>query len=173
MEVNHFKVPGYERIRSARKTSAKQMRATTRCYNIVAGIARDQPMYNLECQLRQENTALRVENAIVREENVRLREENTRLNKLLTTGEELKSSGPHNYFYKNGQTDGPYCPKCWQKDHRQVLLPPSAKSAAGVGRQCAVCDKLYVEEPASPPAPAIASVDPPPGRSLWARTQGF
>ncbi len=116
--------------------------------------------------LRQENTALREENATVREENASLRDENTKLNKLLTTRGELESSGPHSYFYKNGQTDGPYCPKCWQKDQRQVLLPASAKFEAGVGRQCTVCDKLYVEEPAKPLQPAIALVNPTPRQRL-------
>ncbi len=120
-----------------------------------------------DLELKQAMQALQTQILDVQQENTKLREENTRLNNLLTTRDEMKSSGPHNYFYKNGQTDAPYCPKCWQSDQKEVLLPEPAKFAAGVGRQCTVCDKLYVEEPASPPAPAIAFVDPPSRRRLF------
>ena len=108
----------------------------------------------------------------VQQENTRLHEENIRLNKLLNARNELKAIGPHGYFYKNEQADGPYCPKCWHRDQKEVLLPASAKFAAGIGRQCTVCDKLYVEEPAST-GPAIAFVPTEPRRSLWKKSSGF
>ena len=113
-----------------------------------------------DLELKKAMQALEVKILDVQQENTKLREENTRLNKLLNARDELKPSGPHNYFYKNGQTDGPYCPKCWQLDQRQVLLPASASVAEGVGKQCTVCDKLYVEQPAKPLQPAIAIGSP-------------
>jgi len=111
--------------------------------------------------------ALEKEVLDVQEENAKLRAENTKLSNHLNARAEMKASGPHNYFYKNGQTDVPYCPKCWQRDQKEVLLPEPAKFAAGVGRQCTVCDKLYVEEPAKPLPPAIAIANPTPRHRLF------
>jgi hypothetical protein len=96
----------------------------------------------------------------VQAENSKLREENTKLNARLNVRAEMKPFGPHNYFYKNDRTDGPYCPTCWQRDEKQVLLPASTKYAAGVGKLCTVCKELYVEQPAAPPGPSIAVVGP-------------
>ncbi len=61
-----------------------------------------------------------------------------------STREEMKPSGPHNYFYQNDK--GPYCPACWQKDEKKVLLPASADYAGRIGRRCHVCKELYIEE---------------------------
>jgi len=168
MEMNYFKVRRLQK-ESCRLEKLLQNRCemTIKCYNIVARTTRVEPMQDSVSLLRQENTMLREENARVREENARFREENAKLHKLLITRDELKASGPHKYFYKDGQTDSPYCPKCWQKDGRQVLLPASAKFAEGVGRQCTVCDKLYVEEPAKPLPPAIAIANPTPRQRLF------
>lgn len=113
-----------------------------------------------DLELKKAMQALEVKILDVQQENTKLREENTRLNKLLNARDDLKPFGPHNYFYKNGQTDGPYCPKCWQKDQRQVLLPASENFAAGLGKQCTVCDKLYIEQPAKPIQPVIAIGSP-------------
>lgn len=61
--------------------------------------------------------------------------------------DEMEPFGPHNYFYRNGRTIGPYCPKCWQKDGKKILLPASTDYAGGKGRVCTVCSEFYVEEP--------------------------
>ncbi len=111
--------------------------------------------------------ALEKEVLDVQEENTKLRAENTKLSNHLNARAEMKPFGPHKSFYKNGQTDRPYCPTCWQGDEKQVLLPASSKFAAGVGRQCTVCDKLYVEEPAKPLPPAIAIGNPAPRQRLF------
>ena len=120
---------------------------------------------NLE--LRKAMQALETKILDVQKENIELREKNTNLNKVLTARGEMKPFGPHHYFYKNGQTDGPYCPRCWQRDQKEVLLPASEKFAAGVGKQCPVCDKLYVEEPAKPLQPAISIANPTPQRRFF------
>ncbi len=65
--------------------------------------------------------------------------------------EEMEPFGPHNYFYRNGKTVGPYCPKCWQKDEKKVLLPASGDYAGGKGRVCTVCREFYLEEPRKGP----------------------
>jgi|SRR5882762_4774005 len=101
-----------------------------------------------------------------------VQEENSRLTKRLNERAEMNASGPHNYFYKSGQSNAPYCPTCWQRDEKAILLPTPAKFTEGVGRQCVVCDKLYVEEPAST-GPAIAFVAAERRRSVWAKTSGF
>jgi hypothetical protein len=68
--------------------------------------------------------------------------------------DKMEPFGPHNYFYRNNKTDGPYCPKCWQKDGKKVLLPASDSYAGGKGKVCTVCNHFYVEErPAIRPAP--------------------
>jgi len=100
--------------------------------------------------------ALEKEALDVQGENTKLREENTKLRELLNARAEMKPFGPLNYFYKNGQTDGPYCPTCWQRDEKQVLLPASAKYAGGTGKLCTVCKELYIEQAAPPIGPAIA-----------------
>jgi hypothetical protein len=73
-----------------------------------------------------------------------LQEDNRSLKQRLENKEGMLPSGPHNYFYKGDV--GPYCPKCWQKDGKPVLLPAVEDFAAGLGRQCSVCKGLYVEE---------------------------
>ncbi len=115
-----------------------------------------------DLKFRKAMQALAKEVLDVQEENTKLRAENTKLNNHLNARAEMKPFGPHNYFYKNGQTDGPYCPTCWQRDEKQVLLPASAKYAAGTGKLCTVCKELYVEQAAPPIGPAIAFVSPPP-----------
>jgi len=76
-----------------------------------------------------------------------LQADNIKLKSPLAASEEMEPSGPHNYFYRNGKTDGPYCPTCWQKDGKRILLPASADYAAGKGKKCTVCKELYIEEP--------------------------
>ena len=78
--------------------------------------------------------ALEKEVLDVQVENTKLRAESTKLRNHLNARAEMKPFGPHNYFYRNGQTEGPYCPTCWQRDEKQVLLPASSKFAAGLGR---------------------------------------
>jgi hypothetical protein len=73
-------------------------------------------------------------------------EENATVTSLVVK-DELKAFGPHNYFYRNNNTEGPYCPFCWQKDEKEVLLPASKDSMSGHGRQCRVCKEIFVEGP--------------------------
>lgn len=111
-----------------------------------------------DLKLKQAMQLLEAKVLDVEAENTKLREENASLNKRLNARAEMKPFGPHNYFYKNGQTDGPYCPTCWQKNEKAILLPASTRYAAGIGRLCSVCKELYVEHPTSAgPAIAIAS----------------
>ncbi len=65
--------------------------------------------------------------------------------------DEMEPFGPHNYFYRDGRTIGPYCPKCWQKDGKKVLLPAATDYAGGQGRVCTVCREFYIEEPRKGP----------------------
>ena len=79
-----------------------------------------------------------------------LEDENSTLKRRLTAKDELKPFGPHNYFYRNGQTDGPYCPICWQKDEKMILLPASEDYFGGKGKVCHVCEHFFIEEPRKP-----------------------
>lgn len=63
------------------------------------------------------------------------------------TKDELKPFGPHNYFYRNNNTEGPYCPFCWQRDKKEVLLPASVDYIVGHGRHCRICNQQYIEGP--------------------------
>src|SRR5260370_33134142 len=94
--------------------------------------------------------ALEKEVLDVQEENTKLRAENTKLNNHLNARAEMKPFGPHNYFYKNGQTDGPYCPTCWQRAENQVLLPTSAKHAAVTGKILTIRKENFVPQTATP-----------------------
>ena len=64
---------------------------------------------------------------------------------------QMKPFGPHNYFYRNDNTDGPYCPVCWQKDGKEVLLPASADYTTGHERYCQVCKTGFFEGPRKQP----------------------
>ena len=77
----------------------------------------------------------------------KLQTEIDELKNQLAAKEEMEPFGPLNYFYRNNKTIGPYCPKCWQKDGKKVLLPASDDFAGGKGRICTVCNKFYIEEP--------------------------
>lgn len=78
-------------------------------------------------------------------------DENTLFKRRLTTKDDLKPFGPHNYFYRNGQTDGPYCPVCWQRDGKAVLLPASKDYTTGHERYCQVCKSGFFEGPRKKP----------------------
>ncbi len=65
----------------------------------------------------------------------------------LSAKDELRASGPHNYFYRNNNAEGPYCPYCWQKYKKEVLLPASEDYFSGHGRLCRVCKELFIEGP--------------------------
>lgn len=74
-----------------------------------------------------------------------LEDESVTLKRRLAAKEEMKASGPHNYFYRNGNTDGPYCPVCWQRDEKAILLPASADYMTGHERHCQVCKTSFFE----------------------------
>jgi len=82
---------------------------------------------------------------VIREQVLELQEENSKLKSRLKAKEEMKAFGPHNYFYKDEQRGGPYCPVCWQRDDKQVLLPASADYMTGHERYCQVCKTGFFE----------------------------
>jgi hypothetical protein len=94
---------------------------------------------------------------VLRERVLELQDENDKLRAKVKRKEEMKPSGPHNYFYHHDAPETPYCPTCWQKDEKAVLLPAATEYAAGAGRKCHVCESLFVEKP-SKPQPSIAFV---------------
>jgi hypothetical protein len=75
---------------------------------------------------------------------------------------QMKAFGPQNYFYRDGQTDGPYCPVCWQRDGKAVLLPASKDYPTGHERYCQVCQKGFFEGPRKQ---SLASLQP--SRGDW------
>ena len=84
---------------------------------------------------------------VLRQRVLELEEDNIRKSKRLAAREEMRAFGPHNYFYRDDQKDGPYCPVCWQRDEKQVLLPASADYMTGRERYCQVCKTGFFEGP--------------------------
>ena len=81
---------------------------------------------------------LQLENEILK-----LQEENRTLKQQVSNQAEMQPKGKHNYFYKGDI--GPYCPTCWQRDRKMVLLPEAENFALGTGRYCRVCDQTFDE----------------------------
>jgi hypothetical protein len=86
----------------------------------------------------------------------KLRELSSRLDALQAKAQ-MKAFGPNNYFYRDAQTDGPYCPVCWQRDRKAVLLPASQDYPTGHERYCQVCKTGFFEGPRKQP---LASLQP-------------
>jgi hypothetical protein len=71
----------------------------------------------------------------------------------LQNSSQMRPFGPNNYFYRNDNTDGPYCPVCWQRDRKEVLLPASKDYTTGHERHCQVCKTGFHEGPRKQPLP--------------------
>jgi hypothetical protein len=74
------------------------------------------------------------------DEIIRLQEENRDLKYKLGTKEAMAPRGDHNYFYKG--EFGPYCPTCWQKSNKEVLLPAPTENHLGTFRSCRLASTL-------------------------------
>jgi hypothetical protein len=75
---------------------------------------------------------------------IQLQEENRALKQRLANQDEMIPKGPNNYFYKGDR--GPYCPTCWQRDNKPVLLPAVDKYITGSARRCTVCKEMFYDE---------------------------
>jgi hypothetical protein len=83
----------------------------------------------------------------LQDEIIKLQEENRGLKQRLGNREEMLPNGPHNYFYKGDL--GPYCPTCWQRDNKPILLPAVVRYMVGPGRYCRVCKGMFSEDETS------------------------
>jgi hypothetical protein len=77
------------------------------------------------------------------DEIIKLQEENRSLKLQLGDQVEMVPTGKHNYFYQ-GEA-GPYCPTCWQRDEKKVLLPAVESYMTGLGRHCRICKQTFSE----------------------------
>jgi hypothetical protein len=53
------------------------------------------------------------------------------------------------YYYKEGD-EVPFCPKCLEKDGKQIHLPEPDNYVTGRARICRVCSEEYSEGPQRP-----------------------
>lgn len=69
--------------------------------------------------------------------NFGLTRENMKLKELLSVQNQMQYDSEHNYYLAitdSSQKDGPFCPKCWDKDRKQARL-----AKFGYDLQCNVC----------------------------------
>ena len=78
-----------------------------------------------------------------------LQKENLALRKRLDEREKMHMSGPHGYFFLEGD-EVPFCPKCWESDGKAIHLPVPKDYFAGHGRVCRVCRFQYIEDSLPP-----------------------
>lgn len=61
----------------------------------------------------------------MQQSNFELTKENAKLKEELELKRQMKYDGEHNYYFAitdPSTKDGPFCPKCWEKDHKQARL---------------------------------------------------
>lgn len=80
---------------------------------------------------------------------VRLTEENAELREQVSQGAEkprkpeIRQFGDVNYYFVG--EEGPYCQPCFDRDNKLVPLTPKQHFAAGNGRKCLLCEKVFLE----------------------------
>ncbi|MGH9739815.1 MAG: hypothetical protein ACRD4X_14700 [Candidatus Acidiferrales bacterium] len=75
-----------------------------------------------------------------------LQTESLALRRQLEERTKMQMRGPHEYFYQEGD-EVPFCPKCWESEHKAIHLPNSHDFGSYHGRICRVCRQSYKEGP--------------------------
>jgi hypothetical protein len=80
---------------------------------------------------------------------LRLTEENFELRRVIAEQAEkppkpeIRQVGEANYYYVGDQ--GPYCQPCYDDKGKLVNLMPQQHYGGGIGRECRVCQNLFIE----------------------------
>jgi hypothetical protein len=90
-------------------------------------------------------------------------EENRKLREKLAQRESVIHDPVTTYYFKDGKSDSPLCPTCYENNDKMITLPKPHTNASGISRTCNVCRTHYLEEKAS------RTVTPPrfTGRDSW------
>jgi len=75
-----------------------------------------------------------------------LQTKNLDLKQQLGSRESVKRTGPHGFYFQDGDPD-PLCPKCWEKDEKMIHLGNSRPWSGGIRRDCHVCNQTFWEKP--------------------------
>jgi hypothetical protein len=86
---------------------------------------------------------------------LKLTEENTELRRAQEEKPEIRHVGDVNYYYVGEK--GPYCQPCYDGKGKLVPLTAQQRFSGGMGRNCQVCHKVFLEyrfppEPQGPPS---------------------
>ncbi len=128
--------------------------------------AREFAKHSKDIELKQKLSEIQDALMEVKDEVNKLSDDNEELRKRLLQKENVKLKGEFGYFYKDGD-DSPLCPKCFQKDGKEVFLPPLEEwGNDGLRRKCTVCD--YVKFERRPKADKVLS-----SRSDWQDISGY
>ena len=72
----------------------------------------------------------------LQEENIELKQKTNELEELLARKGNMTFKTP---FYYAEEDDIPFCPRCWEVEHKAVHLPAPFNSAAGPNYRCPNC----------------------------------
>jgi hypothetical protein len=84
-----------------------------------------------------------------------LDEENRTLRQKLERRDSVKRDRQFGYYFKDGDTQDPLCPKCYEGDDKLVYLPHPENVGGGIRRICLHCQMTFWErriQDYSPPA---------------------
>lgn len=74
-----------------------------------------------------------------------LQTDNLALRRQLEEQTKMQMKGPYGYFYQEGD-EVPFCPKCWEGEHKAIHLPNPEDYGISRDRICRVCKHQYTEE---------------------------
>jgi hypothetical protein len=78
--------------------------------------------------------------------NLKLQKEVADLRYLNNSDQSMVLRSPFNYYYC-AEDPVPFCPTCWENDHKQIHLPEARPWSGGIRRDCRVCHQAYWEKP--------------------------
>jgi hypothetical protein len=99
----------------------------------------------------------------VKDRVLELHEENRSLLEQLAKRGSVRRDPEFGYYFKEGSTD-PLCPKCYEKEAKEIHLPLPEELSSRMGRTCRVCNFLFWESPKTASRPVARQRQSP-----WAR----
>jgi hypothetical protein len=82
--------------------------------------------------------------------NLELKQELLELKQKQFQKEQMIFEEPFFFLVDGDKRDGPFCPRCWQKDERKCRIVPTPDSHDG-SHKCQVCDENFGKGKPRPP----------------------
>ena len=105
------------------------------------------------------NAVLEVYDAVIdlKDKVLQLDEENRKLREKLSQRENVKRNPQFGYYFKEGESNEPLCPKCYEGTDKLIYLPHTRNVNGGLRRDCRECGFAYWEKPIPRPSANFGS----------------